>query len=368
MYSSIDHRYYTTYPVKYNIKIQQIWRRGYSFKVLTTVPASDFKMATGTTVQHLCSPFDTNIETVEEFVQRFEVQCSDLLHKVRNDDQRKARVLIQALPVQVVTDLQRRLKPILLTNVTYDELLNKLRAQYEVKKSLAGAAVQFFNRKQKSGESIEDYAQDINNLAAQCEYKDCCRDRLLKDVFISGLNCAPVLTAVLQSCEKKTFNECVEHAKLIQRVRKDASSMQSDFCSRTPVNVHKTADSKTVPADYVCIRCKTQGKHFAHKCFALNLLCKNCNKVGHIAKACRRPAQFGHAARMTSAPRNNLLDESEATEGLATCHASSDDHSPSFSPAHRLHGGTTHPSSNLSPCCSQHHNCPSFVQNDSFLG
>ena len=40
-----------------------------------------------------------------------------------------------------------------------------------------------------------------------------------------------------------------------------------------------------IPKNYQCIRCGTKNKHFASDCFALNLKCKICSKVGHIRKA-----------------------------------------------------------------------------------
>ena len=73
----------------------------------------------------VCVPFSPTIETVAEFVERFQVRCREVLHKTRNDPLRQASVLIQALPVQVVTDLQRLIKPVFLSEISYDVLLEK---------------------------------------------------------------------------------------------------------------------------------------------------------------------------------------------------------------------------------------------------
>ena len=161
--------------------------------------------------------FDPEIETVDEFLQRFAVQFGDVLHKVRSDSHKQAAVLIKVLPVKIITELQRRLKPVLLTAVTYDVLVDKLRSQFEVKRSVVAASVQFISRKQHQDEAIEAFALELNNLAAKCDYGDCCRDRLLRDTFVSGLHDPMVLSAVLQKCEGKSFNDCVEQAKLFQK-------------------------------------------------------------------------------------------------------------------------------------------------------
>ena len=145
--------------------------------------------------------FNPEQETCSEFLERFTVQNSDQLTKAGADDKKKAAVLIKALPIPVITDLQRRIKPTKLSDATYSELEGKLTAQFETKKSLVGASVQFLNRKQKSGETIENYARVLNDLASNCKYNDCCRDRLLRDAFISGLTSSHILGGLLQDCE-----------------------------------------------------------------------------------------------------------------------------------------------------------------------
>ena len=234
-----------------------------------------------------CAPFSTEQETVQEFLERFKVQCSEQLLKAGQNDRRKATILIKALPVSVITDLQRRIKPTLLSDATYDELEEKLTAQYEVKKSVVGAAVKFLNKKQSQDESIEDYAKSLNDLAAACKYNNCCRDRLLRDAFVSGLRSSVVLSAVLQKCDQKTFNECVEHAKLVEQLTCDAQDIKQE-CKTYAYKVNnQSVEKSALPPNYVCIRCGAKGKHSAKNCFANELQCRKCLRKGHIAKVCK---------------------------------------------------------------------------------
>ena len=83
----------------------------------------------------------------------------------------------------IPTDIQRRFKPKLLTDATYEDLEANLRGSYGVNKSIIVLAVAFLNRKQKPQESIENYSKVLNELASQCKYLDCCTDRMLGDVF-----------------------------------------------------------------------------------------------------------------------------------------------------------------------------------------
>lgn len=149
--------------------------------------------------------FNPQEETIQEFLERFKVQCSDLLDAAEDNTKKKAIILVKALPVSVVTDLQRRIKPALLSDISYEEIIEKLTSQFEVRKSIIGATVTFLNRKQQVTESIENYAKCINDLAADCKYKSCCLDRSLRDTFICGLRSSAIISSLLPDCEDITL-------------------------------------------------------------------------------------------------------------------------------------------------------------------
>lgn len=272
----------------------------------------------------VCPQFNPQVETVVEFIERFRVQCADLLENVGDNEKKKAAVLVKALPVNIITDLQRRIKPGLLSDATYKELEEKLTSQYEVKKSIVGAAVQFMNRKQLFNESTENYAKVINDLASACKYKACCRDRLLRDAFVSGLRSSTILGAILPECENKTFNECVEKAKVLEQFTSDAQDIKLD--TKLPFN-NKVATSstspylaKSIPDTYVCIRCTARAKHLAKNCFAISLHCKKCGKVGHIARACKSFVFTAHNGQQDSRFSPSISRSQQHLESLRTSH------------------------------------------------
>ena len=177
-----------------------------------------------------------------------------------------------------------------LSEATYDVIIGKLNSQYEVKKSIVGASVRFLNRKQSSGESIENYARNLNVLANECSYSSCCLDRQLRDAFVAGIRDTGILSSLLQECDKNNkikFEEVVEKAKIVEQLKLDAQSIRGDYGENVSFNVKKrTGGRDKISDDYKCIRCATRGKHLAHECFAIKLTCKSCGKKGHIAKAC----------------------------------------------------------------------------------
>ena len=149
--------------------------------------------------------FNPDQESIEEFMERLKVQAVDLL--TTKDYKKNATVLVKALPINAISDLQRRLKPKILSSATFAELEALLTQSYEDKKSLIGATVKFLSFKQKSDELNEHYARALNNLWANCQYQDCCCNRLLCGAFLCGLRARKILSALLQDCVKKNFNE-----------------------------------------------------------------------------------------------------------------------------------------------------------------
>lgn len=243
--------------------------------------------------QMSCAAFDAQAETIAQFFSRFEVQMSDALHKTRNHTIRQAAILLRALPVAMITDIQVKIAPVELKDATYDEIKSNLLESYTVKKSVIGAAVHFFTSKQEQGQTIEEYSKKIKSRASQCGFdQQISLNRILRDVFVAGSNSAPVLSTIMESADSMTFEESVEKAKLIQQIREDTAVMQR------PANIHVSTTSiqdttelnqvtRKVPENYKCARCGQVSSHFVDQCFAISLTCRLCKKFGHIAKVCR---------------------------------------------------------------------------------
>jgi len=301
-----------------------------------------------------CAPFNSEQETVLEFIQRFKVQCSEQLARAGQDGKKKAIELVKVLPVNVVTDLQRRIKPVLLSDATYDELEEKLTTQYEVKKSIVGASVQFLNRKQLSNESIENYARVLNDLASSCKYSDCCRDRMLRDTFVSGLRNSVILSGLLPDCEGKNFNDCVEKAKLLEQVTADAQDIKLDPNSTKSYKV-----SMTVPNNYICVRCGSKAKHFSKNCYALKLTCNSCKKKGHISKVCKSKFSKAHAVGDGCVATPDNTQQRSTNHGSSCCasHSPITSHCPGKQRSSHVTADYTSATSETSTPTTNTHTC-----------
>ena len=269
-----------------------------------------------------CMLFDKSAETVTEFIERFELQCSELLHKARNNDRRQVILIMKALPVAVFTDVQRSLSPKSVSDASFLEVKNILINLYSTKKSALGSSVQFFNCKQKPGQSVDEYAREIKYYSQQCGFEaQVSLSRIQRDVFLSGLSSKPVITSMLQTSENLTFEEAITKAKLFTQIREDTSMLSNNAPVHSveemsfPSDVNRAVIS-SIPSNYVCIRCGEKGKHKASECYALKIKCNLCSKPGHMARVCRSakrdlPRKLNHMDVETEESTGNFPQEDE---------------------------------------------------------
>ena len=264
--------------------------------------------------------FHPELENVQEFLQRFKVQNYQNLNDPKGDAASKAMLLVSALPINVSTDIQRRLKPTLLTCATYDQIEKQLLESFSTKKSAVGAAVAFITRKQFPSESIETYAKCLNELSSQCSYKECCREIMLRDVFISGLKSNKLIAILISEGEDKKFLEIVERAKIVEQIALDVEDINPTL--KTFALQPKRQEENKVAPTYICYRCGSRGKHYINECYALEMKCLKCGKLGHLAKMCRTKAVSKSESTTTKSTAKNLNQVTK--DAKCDCHKKED--------------------------------------------
>ena len=69
--------------------------------------------------------FQSDMETIEEFLERWKVHNYDVLSKLKTDgtdDTKKVMLLVRALSVEVTTDIQRKLQPTSLSDAKFEDV------------------------------------------------------------------------------------------------------------------------------------------------------------------------------------------------------------------------------------------------------
>ena len=169
----------------------------------------------------------------------------------------------------------------------------------------------FLSRRQQPSETIVGYGSALNELASACNYGSCCRDRLVRDSFISGLRSPKIMTSLISELENKTFTEVLEKAKVIDQIQSDiveinpSAQTYQQNAVKDSQNFHKSGRHETtekngqkrfqkhekVSCNYKCSRCGAKGAHHNSECWALKVECRKCSLHGHVAKMCRTSNQ-----------------------------------------------------------------------------
>ena len=167
-----------------------------------------------------------------------------------------------------------------------DVLFETLRDHYEPKPLVIAERFYFYQRSQKTTESVSEYVAELRKLCARCEFAEFLNDAL-RDRFVCGLNNA-VLQKRLLSEKNLTFTKAVEIAQGSEAAERGSKRLHADDVApvgriASTVPNHGKTGAGSGKACYRCGDCD----HTADKCRFRQSVCHKCRKLGHIARACR---------------------------------------------------------------------------------
>ncbi|XP_068203636.1 uncharacterized protein [Palaemon carinicauda] len=206
-------------------------------------------------------------EDFEDYVERFDQFC--LANDITEQD-KKLAVFLSA--DGLLTTLLAPNKP---SSRTYQELTELLENHLHPKPILIAERFKFYNRKQRPGESITDYATEQRKLAETCQF-GAFQEEALRDLFVIGL--------ANHSAQSKLLSE-----QALDLKKAFSIALSQEMADENVTKIQgQTQEVNKVVGPTACLKCYRCGKtnHKADVCFHKDTECNGCHKKGHLRRMC----------------------------------------------------------------------------------
>ena len=183
-------------------------------------------------------------------------------------------------------------------------------------------------RRQRSGETMDEFLQALKTLAKDCKFRDVTaavyRDEAVRDAFIAGLLSNPIRQRLLEN-STLDLDTMFTQARSLDVAQKSSETYVSPNPSAFPtaattssaatslsppsqVGIHEDECEGTLAATTgaKCYFCG-YSKHPRHKCPAKDATCRKCQKRGHFAKVCKSNPPRGQPEGGTTASMHPTL-------------------------------------------------------------
>lgn len=252
----------------------------------------------------------------DEYVERLEMYC--VCHKLASEEQKRA-VLLSCCGAETYSLIVTLVKPSRPTTANYADIVAAVKSHMHPRPSELYARFKFYKRNQAAGESIADYVTALRKLAGDCEFgdKQLPLDIMLRDRFVCGIRSETIQQRLLAE-HKLTFDAAYDLALTAEAAARQLKDINEDrkTVADGDASVHATAE-KSSPHEKKesCYRCN--GKHLPTSCKFKTSTCYKCQKLGHIAAACRSKKQAVKPA--TGSKRGSAKQVHEVDELFSIC-------------------------------------------------
>ncbi|KAL5255551.1 hypothetical protein ACHWQZ_G010951 [Mnemiopsis leidyi] len=188
---------------------------------------------------------------------------------------------------------------------SYEAAIAILKDTYESPKNEVYARHVLSTRKQKDGETVDEFMHQLDVLSKDCTFTDvdkvAYRDEYVRDAFIRGLYSPEIRQRLLEECANRT--DTFKKARTLELAlknnlqmqdksfsclavepdRQDVNEQNYTFCAAAVSNPQFKERQKTHNACYFC----GNRYHPRSDCPARELTCHLCGKKGHFGKVCK---------------------------------------------------------------------------------
>lgn len=267
--------------------------------------------ATGTIGQ--MTEFNPSNETVTAYLERFQlfVTANGI------SDDKKVPTLLTVVGATQYALIRGLVSPALPKDKTFDELVTLLKKHFDPQPIVIAERFHFYQRNQKSGETITNYLASLRKLASTCAFgeflSEALRDRLVCGMQHENIQKVLLTKANLDLEQALEISLGMEAASQKARELKGTHRAQAVMAVQTP--------------GPRCGRCGRRN-HDQSECKFRNATCHKCWKVGHIAPMCKSkasPQRPVSAVQSKPKPTNYVDATPNTTAGDSTSDNTSGD-------------------------------------------
>lgn len=234
------------------------------------------------------------------------------LNKI-NEDEKKMRLFINQIGAVASAKIIKAFKPASFSTKSFDENVAMAKKLFGSEKNSIVEHFKFNNRSQKEGETLGDFAVELQALSEHCEF-GAFLDTALRDRFVAGIINKHTKKAVLSLDSNKKFTEVVDCAKKEELVYREAVEMSA----KVEEKINKVQPNKFRPNNYQRNKVPFHSYGENARSGERGIRCHRCKKVGHIARNCfaNITPQGGRQRRPESANRANAIEENFGTMNI----------------------------------------------------
>lgn len=165
----------------------------------------------------------------------------------------------------------------------------------------------FRQRKQRQGESFDDFLVSLRELAKTCNFcSHDCLQKALRDQIIEGLLDGEIIQELLQ-VKDLTLDQAISKCRGLEAAKKS----RVDIEGSVEVYAVQTNSPEANPFP-PCIGCgKKQHEGGRKNCPAYKRACRRCGKIGHFSIVCRQGLPRAGKRQIVATPKTHALRTSE---------------------------------------------------------
>ena len=196
---------------------------------------------------------------------------------------------------------------------SYDVAIEKLRGIYVKSPNVVFARHLLATRKQKPGESLQDFLQSLHSLSKDYNLRNVTaeeyRRELVRDAFINGLSSHHIRQRLLENAEL-SIDQAYRSAMSLQLAQEHSSAYFSESKLSAAVTQDRTNSSEgETEEESVKVSARLQSKkcyfcgqsyHLRKNCPALDATCYLCGKNGHFSRVCQSKRLRNNAKKSKS--------------------------------------------------------------------